>query len=79
MSHVTGLFSRRDFNLEGILCGEIANGTQSKIYLLVKNDDQLEQIIRQLEKLCDVAEVSTKETYNHSVFSRLDELIAPVA
>ena len=27
MSHITGLFSRRGFNLDGILCGKIDDGT----------------------------------------------------
>ncbi|MGL5352690.1 MAG: ACT domain-containing protein, partial [Clostridium sp.] len=38
MSHITGLFARRAYNLEGILCGEVGDGSTSKIYLLVKND-----------------------------------------
>ncbi|MFP4164836.1 MAG: acetolactate synthase small subunit [Chitinispirillaceae bacterium] len=75
MSHITGLFSRRGFNLEGILCGEIGNGTQSRMYLLVKNDHQLEQIRMQLEKLYDVMEVSVREDYDHTIFNRLHELV----
>jgi len=78
MSHITGLFSRRAFNLEGILCGEIGNGTQSKIYLLVNNDDRLEQIVCQLEKLYDVKEVSVKEDYDLTIFHRLHELVTNV-
>lgn len=75
MSHITGLFSRRGFNLEGILCGEIGNGTQSRMYLLVKNDHQLEQICMQLEKLYDVIEISVREDYDHTIFNRLHELV----
>lgn len=36
MSHITGLFARRAFNLEGILCAQIGDGSTSKMYLLVK-------------------------------------------
>ena len=53
MSHITGLFSRRGFNLEGILCGPVEGGGESVIYLLVRNDDRLEQIVKQVAKLYD--------------------------
>ena len=42
MSHITGLFTRRAFNLEGILCGKIEDGSKSRMYLLVNDDDRLE-------------------------------------
>lgn len=75
MSHITGLFSRRVFNLEGILCGKIEDGNKSRMYLLVNNDDRIDQIIRQLEKLYDVLEVSLHDDYDCSVFGRLDEMV----
>jgi acetolactate synthase-1/3 small subunit len=75
MSHITGLFARRAFNLEGILCGRIGDGTKSKIYLLVKNDDLKEQIVKQLQKLYDVISVSLHDEYNSSVFDNLDMLL----
>jgi acetolactate synthase-1/3 small subunit len=58
MSHICGLFSRRSFNLEGIICVPIGEGTRSEMLLLVKDNDRLEQVILQLEKLEDVLEVS---------------------
>jgi acetolactate synthase-1/3 small subunit len=70
MSHVTGLFARRAFNLEGILCGEIEDSSKSRMYLLVKDDDRLEQIIKQIEKLYDVLEVTLREDYDHTIFNR---------
>ena len=39
MTHVCGLFARRAFNVEGILCLPIQNSNRSRIWLLV-NDDQ---------------------------------------
>jgi len=57
MSHVCGLFARRAFNVDGILCVAIGNGTHSAILLLVNEDERLEQLIRQLGKLEDVVEV----------------------
>ena len=75
MSHITGLFSRRAFNMEGILCGQIGDGSKSSIYLLVRNDEQLEQIIKQLSKLYDVFDVVLRKDYDYTVFTRLDELL----
>lgn len=75
MSHITGLFARRAFNLEGILCGEVGDGSTSKMFLLVKNDFALDQIIKQLEKLYDVIEVSIHQDYDYSVFRDLDKVL----
>lgn len=75
MSHITGLFARRAFNLEGILCGEVGDGTASKMFLLVKNDFALDQIIKQLEKLYDVLEVSLHQDYDYSLFQNLDKVL----
>ena len=75
MSHITGLFARRAFNLEGILCGEIEDGSKSRMYLLVNNDDRLEQIIKQIEKLYDVLEITLREDYDYTIFNRLHEII----
>ena len=68
MSHITGLFSRRAFNLEGILCGSIGDGSKSKMYLLVKNDTFLEQIIKQVRKLHDVLDIEVYKNYDESIF-----------
>jgi acetolactate synthase-1/3 small subunit len=75
MSHVTGLFSRRGFNLEGILCGRIGDGTKSVMYLLVNNSDQLEQIVHQLEKLYDVEALVVHHQFDDSIFLKLDQVI----
>ncbi|WP_027179477.1 acetolactate synthase small subunit [Maridesulfovibrio bastinii] len=58
MSQITGLFSRRNFNLEGIVCGPVGDGGRSRMYLTVASDSKLEQILLQLQKLYDVLEVS---------------------
>lgn len=75
MSHITGLFARRAFNLEGILCAQIGDGSTSKMFLLVKNGPVLEQIIKQLEKLYDVLEVSIHQDYDQSVFESLNKVL----
>ena len=75
MSHITGLFSRRGFNLEGIICGSIGDGTKSVMYLLVNDDDRLEQITKQLQKLHDVLNVELKHEYDHTIFDKMHDLI----
>lgn len=57
MSHVCGLFARRAFNVAGIICVPVADGTESAVLLLVQDDDRLEQMIRQLAKLEDVCAI----------------------
>jgi acetolactate synthase-1/3 small subunit len=57
MSHVSGLFARRAFNMEGILCLAVGDGSTSTILLLVNEDERLEQVVRQLRKLEDVLEI----------------------
>ena len=57
MTHVCGLFARRAFNVEGILCLPIKESEQSRIWLLVNDDQRLEQMISQIEKLEDVVQV----------------------
>lgn len=70
MSHVVGLFSRRAFNVEGILCMPVGGGATSRIWLLVNEDARLDQMIRQLEKLVDVLAVR-RHGAEHEVFERL--------
>ncbi|MBQ0330011.1 acetolactate synthase small subunit [Providencia rettgeri] len=57
MSHICGLFARRAFNVDGILCMPIKNKDESRIWLLVQKDECLSQMINQVEKLEDVREV----------------------
>lgn len=75
MSHITGLFSRRGFNLEGILCAKIEDGSKSRMYLLVNDDEQLEQILKQVEKLYDVLSVKVIKDFDSTVFDRLQECV----
>jgi len=61
MSHVCGLFARRAFNVEGIVCLPVDDGAESAVLLLVHDDDRLEQMIRQLAKLEDVRAIVRTE------------------
>jgi acetolactate synthase-1/3 small subunit len=72
MSHIVGLFSRRAYNVEGILCMPIGSGERSRIWLLVNEDGRLEQMVKQLEKLEDVLAVR-RHGAEHEVFVRLED------
>ena len=72
MSHVVGLFSRRAYNVEGILCMPVGDGATSRIWLMVNEDVRLEQMIKQVEKLEDVLAVR-RHGAEHAVFERLEE------
>lgn len=71
MSHICNLFARRAFNVEGILCMPLADGAHSRIWLLVFDDQRLEQMVRQLEKLEDVLGVR-RHGADHEVFVRME-------
>jgi len=71
MSHVVGLFARRAYNVEGILCLPVGDGRLSRIWLLVNEDQRLPQMIRQLEKLEDVSAVRRHHA-EHAVFTDLE-------
>ncbi|MDY7031755.1 MAG: ACT domain-containing protein [Thermodesulfobacteriota bacterium] len=73
MSHITGLFARRSYNLEGILCGPTGDGLTSRMYLLIDNTDRLKQIVKNLEKLHDVLEVSFSIDSAQPFYAALNE------
>lgn len=73
MSHVCGLFARRAFNVEGIVCLPIPDSEQSRIWLQVHAGDQLDQMLRQLDKLEDVLTVLRPE-HQSDAFANLPEL-----
>ena len=57
MSHICGLFARRAFNVEGIICLPMAGAARSLILLEVAAEGRIDQVLHQLEKLNDVLEV----------------------
>lgn len=76
MSHVVGLFSRRAYNVEGILCLPVADGRQSRIWLLVNEDARLSQMIKQVDKLEDVIAIRRHHA-DHAVFQDLESFFRP--
>ena len=73
MSHITGLFARRAFNLEAIVCVPIGDGAESCMLLLVANGPSLEQVEKQLLKLYDVLTVHHRPDLGPGFFSRFSE------
>lgn len=76
MSHIVGLFSRRSYNVEGILCMPVGDGTMSRIWLLLKEDQRLPQITKQVEKLMDVIDIRLHNA-DHAVFQDLEHFFRP--
>ena len=62
LSRISGLFSRRGYNIESITAGVTANPRYSRITIIASGDDDiLEQIERQVEKLVDVRSIKVLE------------------
>lgn len=58
LSRVSGLFSRRGYNIESITAGITADSRYSRITIVASGDDEaLEQIEKQVAKLVDVRSV----------------------
>jgi acetolactate synthase I/III small subunit len=71
MSHITGLFARRAFNLEAIVCTPVGDGAASGILLLVADEPRLDQVERQLARLHDVLTVRLRPDLDARWFERL--------
>ena len=68
MSHITGLFARRAFNLEAIRCAPVGDGSESRMFLLVASTPRLEQIERQLARLHDVLSIHIRADLTDEFF-----------
>ena len=62
LSRVSGLFSRRGFNIDSLTVGETEDASISRMTIALSGDDAiLDQIIKQLGKLVDVLAVRELE------------------
>ncbi|PJZ76213.1 acetolactate synthase small subunit [Leptospira neocaledonica] len=69
MSHVSGLFTRRSYNIDSIAVGVTQDPEISNMVIVVKGDDSVvEQVKRQLLKLPDVIDV--EDLAYHDCISR---------
>ena len=58
LSRVSGLFSRRGYNIDSLTVGETADPRYSRMTVVVSGDEQiLDQITKQLAKLIDVVDI----------------------
>ncbi len=58
VSHISGLFSRRGFNIDGFSVGVTADSRYTRVTVVATGDSQvLEQIEKQLAKLEDVVDI----------------------
>ncbi len=71
LSHISGLFARRGYNIESIAAGPTQDRKATRILIVAFGEEKtLEQIARQLRKLYDVREVQ-QLAYNKSVTREL--------
>lgn len=71
LSRVSGMFTRRGFNIDSLTVGETESAGFSRITIAFHGDDDMkEKIIRQLEKLHDVHEVEVLDP-NETVIREL--------
>jgi len=69
LSRVSGLFSRRGFNIDSLTVGETEDPSVSRMTIAVTGEERvLEQIVKQLEKLVDV--IAVRELENSSCLRR---------
>ena len=74
MTRISGLFSRRGFNIESLTVGTTEKGGKSRFTIVVQGDDSvLEQIRKQLQKLVHVIKVW--DIKNESIIEREHSLI----
>lgn len=58
LSRISGLFSRRGYNIESITAGETADPRFTRITIVASGDDEiLDQIEKQVAKLVDVRDI----------------------
>ena len=63
LARVSGLFSSRGYNIDSLAVGETENPAVSRMTIVVKGDDRiLEQVMKQLNKLIDVIDVTDLKT-----------------
>lgn len=66
LSRVAGLFSGRGYNIESISVGETMDTKISQMTIVTSGDDQIiEQITKQLNKLIDVIKVTDMVEHDH--------------
>ncbi len=66
LSRVAGLFSARSYNIESLSVGPSEDESASRMTIVTSgNDSVIEQVVKQLDKLIDVIEVSEITSAEH--------------
>ena len=66
LTRVSGLFSRRGFNIDSLTVGETENPAFSRMTIMATGDDYIkDQIVKQLGKLHEVRKNSAHGTGKH--------------
>lgn len=77
LARISGLFARRGFNIDSLAVGETEDPTISRMTIVVDGDDDMvEQVEKQLNKLVDVIKVKKLDS---SVTTRRELLLIKVA
>ena len=80
LSRVSGLFSGRGYNIESISVGETLDPAISQMTIVTTGDDQvIEQINKQLNKLIDVIKVTDMKELDHVEREMILIKVAPKA
>ena len=70
LSHISGLFSRRGYNIDSFSAGVTADPRFTRITVVSSGDEQiLEQIEKQLAKLEDVIDIKKLQYFLLLIFS----------
>lgn len=66
LSRISGLFSGRGYNIESLSVGETLDPQLAQMTIVTSGDDQIiEQITKQLNKLIDVVKVTDMVEFDH--------------
>lgn len=66
LAHIAGLFSGRGFNIDSLAVGETHDSSISRMTIVVRGDDNVvEQILKQLNRLVDVINVQNLTEQSH--------------
>lgn len=73
ISHVIGLLSRKAVELNGIIFKNTGNDDLLKIFLMINNNDtRHDQVIKQLNKLHDIIDVSIHKGFAQKLFEKIE-------
>lgn len=76
MSHVCGLFTRRAYNMEAILVVPTDDPSVSRMWIVVEDNEKLDQMVSQAGKLHDVLAIRAARTGREECLDPLRDCLA---